>query len=132
MKLSLKLPLAFVAALLVVMAAALFGIQRLHQALDTYETTVAQKVEHERRASGMLVDFKVQVQEWKNVLLRGKDTAQRERFWTAFQKQEKAVTDAARSLLADLPAGPARDKVQQFLDAHTRMGEAYRKGYADF
>ncbi|GAA4422623.1 methyl-accepting chemotaxis protein [Acidovorax lacteus] len=132
MKLSLKLPLAFMAALAVVVAAALFGIQRLHQALDTYETSVAHSVDHERRASAMLVDFKVQVQEWKNVLLRGKDTAQRERFWGAFQKQEKAVADAARHLLADLPAGPARDKVQQFLDAHTRMSEAYRKGFADF
>ena len=69
MKLSLKLPLAFTVSLLLLFAAALFGISRLNQALDTYQTTVAQSFEHERMAAGMLNNFKVQVQEWKNVLL---------------------------------------------------------------
>lgn len=36
MKLSLKLPLAFLAALLLLMGAALFGIQQLNQALAVY------------------------------------------------------------------------------------------------
>ena len=85
MKLSLKLPLAFLAALLLLMGAALFGIQQLNQALAVYETTVAQSYTQERKAATMLQDFKVQdfqvqVQELKNVLLRGKDSAQRERY----------------------------------------------------
>ena len=41
MKLSLKLPLAFTVSLLLLLAAALFGISRLNQALDTYQTSVA-------------------------------------------------------------------------------------------
>lgn len=36
MKLSLKLPLVFTASLLLLLAAALFGISRLNSALDTY------------------------------------------------------------------------------------------------
>jgi methyl-accepting chemotaxis protein-1 (serine sensor receptor) len=80
MKLSLKLPLAFLAALLLLMGAALFGIQQLNQALAVYETSVAQSYTQERIAATMLQDFKVQVQELKNVLLRGKDSAQRERY----------------------------------------------------
>ncbi|RAR55119.1 UNVERIFIED_CONTAM: hypothetical protein C7454_103119 [Acidovorax defluvii] len=62
MKLSLKLPLTFTVALLLLFAAALFGISRLNQALDTYQTTVAQSFENERLAATMLNDFKVQVQ----------------------------------------------------------------------
>ena len=62
MKLSLKLPPTFTVALLLLFAAALFGISRLNQALDTYQTTVAQSFENERLAATMLNDFKVQVQ----------------------------------------------------------------------
>jgi len=105
MKLSLKLPLAFTVSLLLLFAAALFGISRLNQALDTYQTTVAQSFEHERMAAGMLNNFKVQVQEWKNVLLRGKDPAQLTRYWAAFEKQEQAIKDEAQKLVAALPPG---------------------------
>ena len=132
MKLSLKLPLAFTVSLLLLLAAALFGISRLNQALDTYQTSVAQSFEHERMASGMLNDFKVQVQEWKNVLLRGKDPAQLTRYWAAFQKQEKSINEQAQKLLAALPAGEGRERVSQFVQAHERMGAAYRQGFEAF
>ncbi|HTH10574.1 methyl-accepting chemotaxis protein [Acidovorax sp.] len=132
MKLSLKLPLAFTASLLLLFAAALFGISRLNQALNTYQTTVAQSFEHERMAASMLNDFKVQVQEWKNVLLRGKDPAQLTRYWTAFEKREQAIGEQARKLLAALPPGEARERVHQFSQAHERMGAAYRKGFEAF
>ena len=73
----------------------------------------------------MLQDFKVQVQEWKNGLLRGKDSAQRERYWAAFQKQERIVAQDASQLLAELPPGPALDKVRAFSQALERMGAAW-------
>ncbi len=132
MKLSLKLPLAFTVSLLLLFAAALFGISRLNQVLDTYQTTVAQSFEHERMAAGMLNNFKMQVQEWKNVLLRGKDPAQLTRYWAAFEKQEKAIKDEAQKLVVALPPGEGRERVQQFSQAHERMGAAYRKGFEAF
>ena len=132
MKLRLKLPLVFTAALLLLLAAALFGIARLNQALTTYETEVAASVDHERVAASMLVAFKVQVQEWKNVLLRGKDAAQLKRYWAAFEKEEAAIQTQAAQLLKGLPAGDARERVQQFAQAHQRMGTDYRKGLEAF
>ncbi len=132
MKLRLKLPLVFTAALLLLLAAALFGIARLNQALTTYETEVAASVDHERAAASMLVAFKVQVQEWKNVLLRGKDAEQLKRYWAAFEKEEAAIQAQAAKLLSGLPAGDARERVQQFAQAHQRMGADYRKGLEAF
>jgi len=132
MKLSLKLPLAFTASLLLLFAAALFGISRLNQALDTYQTTVAQSFESERLASSMLNDFKVQVQEWKNVLLRGKDPALLTRYWASFEKQETTIRAEAHKLLTLLPPGDERDHVAKFVQAHERMGVAYRKGFDAF
>ncbi|HQQ71981.1 MAG TPA: methyl-accepting chemotaxis protein, partial [Alicycliphilus sp.] len=132
MKLSLKLPLVFAAALLLLLAAALFGISRLNQALDIYQTQVRASVEHERAAAEMLQGFKVQVQEWKNVLLRGQDPQQLQRYWAAFEKQEAAIREHARRLLAAMPAGLARERVQQFAQAHERMGRDYRRGLEAF
>ena len=116
-------------SLLLLLAAALFGISRLNQALDTYQTSVAQSFEHERMASSMLNDFKVQVQEWKNVLLRGKDPEQLTRYWAAFQKQEKSINEQAQKLLAALPAGEGRERVSQFVQAHERMGRRLSPGF---
>ena len=100
MKLSLKLPLAFLAALLLLMGAALFGIQQLNQALAVYETSVAQSYAQERKAATMLQDFKVQVQEWKNVLLRGSDPAALDKYWNQFVEQETKVQQRLDALLA--------------------------------
>ena len=76
MKLSLKLPLTFASALLLTLAAALYGIYSLNQSLNTYQTTVHANNDHERAVGDMGSAFKVQVQEWKNTLLRGKDPKQ--------------------------------------------------------
>jgi hypothetical protein len=35
------------------------------------------------------VDFKIQVQEWKNILLRGRNISDREKYLSSFQNQEK-------------------------------------------
>ncbi|GKT20518.1 methyl-accepting chemotaxis protein [Acidovorax sp. SUPP3334] len=132
MKLSRKLPLVFTLALLLLFAAALVGIGRLNAALTTYQTTVATSTDQERMASDILRDFQVQVQEWKNVLLRGKEDAQLSRYWTAFEKSESQVQTQARKLLGELPAGNVRERIGQFLEAHQRMGVAYRKGLEAF
>jgi methyl-accepting chemotaxis protein-1 (serine sensor receptor) len=132
MKLSLKLPLAFGAALLLVAASALFGIYTLNQALSDYGGTVQDKVASERAVTDLLVAFKVQVQEWKDTLLRGKDPKRLDKHWSAFEKQEKAVADLAGKLVASLPEGESKAIVQRFAAAHAKMGEGYRKGFDAF
>ncbi len=132
MKLSLKLPLTFAAALVLVAASALFGIYTLRQALDVYGGAVQDKAASEREVNDMLVAFKVQVQEWKDTLLRGKDPQKLDKHWGAFQKQEKVVSDRAAKLVASLPEGETKSTVQRFAAAHLKMGEGYRKGFAAF
>jgi methyl-accepting chemotaxis protein len=132
MKLALKVPLAFAAALLLVAAGGLFGIYRLNQSLDVYGGEVQADTAHERAVSDMLVAFKGQVQEWKDTLLRGKDPARLERHWGAFQKQEQQVHELANRLLATLPPGEGKALVEKFAAAHAVMGEGYRKGFEAF
>jgi methyl-accepting chemotaxis protein-1 (serine sensor receptor) len=132
MNLKKKLPLAISGILAALMAAALVGIHSLNQSVALYETEVSAQHAHERDIADMLVTFKTQVQEWKDTLLRGKDPALLDKHWGAFAKQEAAVDDKAKALLATLPAGESRTLVEQFAAAHTQMGIDYRKGFDAF
>ena len=44
------------------------------------------------------LQFKVQVQEWKNVLLRGKQPADLDKYWKQFEDRQRDV----QSILGDL------------------------------
>ena len=65
--------LGLVLALL--LGAALFGIATLYRTLGTYDSTVLQRVAQERAVSRMESEFKTQVLEWKNTLLRARTRA---------------------------------------------------------
>ena len=58
MKIRYKLPLALGGALLMAIAAGLFGIYQLNRTVDTYAQVIAQDFTSERAAAQILVDFK--------------------------------------------------------------------------
>ncbi|MDZ7866238.1 methyl-accepting chemotaxis protein [Acidovorax sp.] len=122
--------LGLVLALMI--GAALFGIAALYSTLGTYDATVLQRVAQERAVSRMESEFKTQVMEWKNTLLRGEDSRKRELHWNAFQASEKRVADAAKALAPQLVDSAERAALQKFADAHTRMAQGYRKGFEAF
>ncbi|WP_233831708.1 methyl-accepting chemotaxis protein [Paraburkholderia sp. ZP32-5] len=132
MKLTTKLSLAFAAALLLMFSAAIYGLFSLNQSVKTYNTDVRNQVANERAVLIMLATFKLQVQEWKDILLRGKDPSKLEHGWAAFEQQEHAVDEQARALLDTLPEGKSRELVAQFAAAHTAMGSGYRQGLEAF
>ena len=129
MKLKIKIPLAFAAIALLMAMFGLFGIYRLTNAIDVTTTAVKVDVANEQAAGALLAEFRLQVQEWKNTLLRGKDPAQRAKYWAAFQKSEADVGRRAAALRDALQAGDSKDLVARFADAHARMGADYRKGF---
>lgn len=132
MKLSRKLPLAFAAVAFLIAFAGLFGVYKLNRSLNIYSQEIKTDFAAQQAVAVMHLDFKTQVQEWKNVLLRGKDPQQLDKYWSSFQKHEDKVRKSALKLQSILASGEARDIVQQFAQAHAKMGEGYRKGFEDF
>jgi methyl-accepting chemotaxis protein len=132
MKLSLKLPLAFAAALLLALGASLYGIYSLNQSIASYATTVRAASSGAFNVKVLESGFKTQVQEWKNVLLRGKDPQALDKHWRAFLGSERDVRERATKLLAALPAGEERSLVERFVAAHATMGQGYRKAFEAF
>ena len=131
MKLSRKLPLGFAAVTLLVACAGLFGMAQMNRSLDTYRQAVAIEGQSQQ-VEALLSNFRKQLQEWKNTLLRGKDEAERAKYWDAFQKTEAEVAADVKALHAALPSGEVATLVERFGDAHAQMGADYRRGYQDF
>lgn len=97
-----------------------------------FNTLTSVQMVNALEAEAILNRFKTQVQEWKNVLLRGSDHAQRTRYWDQFQQQEAAIQQALDHLLPRLQDDSARELMTQFRIAHQRMGDAYRDGFEAF
>jgi methyl-accepting chemotaxis protein len=132
MMLSRKLPLAFAFAVLLGLAAALVGLYSLNRSIHTYATEVQAGTDNERAVNDLAVSFKLQVQEWKNTLLRGKKAKDLDKHWGAFNKVEREMAEKSARLVAALGPGSARSLVEQFAAAHTAMGHNYRKGFEAF
>ncbi len=132
MELSKKLPLAFAVALGVLLLAGVFGIFQLMGSVNTYKTDVMNTVAAERRVASVNDHFAGAIQEWKNVLLRGKDAEQLSKYWAGHEKEMKAVLSDLKTLEADLPAGAAKDLTRKLASAMATTAEGYKKGYDAF
>ncbi|PXW97516.1 methyl-accepting chemotaxis protein-1 (serine sensor receptor) [Sphaerotilus hippei] len=132
MNIDRKVPLAFALALLLTLAAGLGGLFISSRSLDTLRADVLERVADERATAVMVSHFKTQVQEWKNLLLRGMDGALLERHWSAFQDEEKAVAEGAQALKARLRDPALRELLERFIAAHRQMATGYRAGLEKF
>lgn len=132
MNLSRKLPLAIAMALLFTLAAGFFGLWSAHRSLGVFHGDVQRHMAAERLAAEVEGHFKTQVQEWKNVLLRGSDNALREQHWKGFLADERAVQDKTAALLALVDDASLREIAQGFVAQHRKMGEGYRVGLDKF
>jgi len=110
----------------------LYGFTSLSQILAIYDDALNQQVAHERQILTIENDFKKQVQEWKDVLLRGHEQSNYDKYWGKFLAKERAIREHGQALRQRLPAGKARRLLQEFLKSHQAMGEAYRRGLEEF
>jgi methyl-accepting chemotaxis protein-1 (serine sensor receptor) len=132
MKLVHQLPLALGAALLAASAAGLFGVFQMNDAANAYGRIIEVDGAQARQVSDALIAFKNQVQNGKDVVLRGKNPEQLDKYWAAFQKYEQAVQSATERLAVELPPGDARAKIERFNVLHKEMGQAYRNALEQF
>ena len=85
------------------------------------------------QARSAQVSFKKQVQEWKNVLLRGHDPEAFQKYQKAFQQEEEAVgkdIEALRTLLGKLDLRSTN--LDLAVGSHTTLGQRYREALKQF
>lgn len=108
----------------------LFSIWSMNRAYEKSFARFSEAAELEDHALQAQIAFKVQVQEWKNVLLRGDDDQDRRKYFAAFEDQESEVQThlaviGQRSDIAELADYAASAKA--IAAQHQLLGKSYRE-----
>lgn len=120
-------------AIAILTAISLTTILSLRDDLKEYDFVVNTEIRSAQLADQMNIEFKRQVQEWKNVLIRGSDDGKREKYWGRFQEQESKIQALGKELVPLLNDSPEQtSQANDFLRSHKKMGADYRRGFNDF
>lgn len=77
--------------------------------------------------------FKIQVQEWKNILIRGNDKEKFNRYLKQFGDEEKVVQESLRNAAEVLTTlGLESREVEATRQAHSELGKKYREALKGF
>ncbi len=132
MKITHRIPFAVLASGVLMLLAALGGLWSMWQVQHRYANEVMAEARQAAELQSALADFKTQVQEWKNVLLRGADAKALDKHWAGFEAEEAKVQETTRSLLAATTEPAQKQALEAFLAAHATAGAGYRKGLEAF
>ncbi|TQM06557.1 methyl-accepting chemotaxis protein-1 (serine sensor receptor) [Pseudoxanthomonas sp. 3HH-4] len=124
-----KLLGALTLGLAVILLCALAGLGSAWLSLSTeVPEEVAQAAEGERLSR----DFRVQVQEWKNILIRGHDEEQRTKYVGAFDQKGREVAALAKTLSSGIADPQARRLAADFAIQHRELEGNYRAALVQF
>jgi methyl-accepting chemotaxis protein len=127
-----RILLLFGLCVAVLLSAAAYGFRQYSQSVQVFATDVKASQANAIDVLTVETNFKKQVQEWKDTLLRGKKPAALDKHWTAFQQRESDVRSATERMRTSVTDPEAAQLIDQFVAAHKQMGEAYRRGLQTF
>jgi len=126
--LQFKVLLIAAGAMLFGVLVALFALFRVYGSTQELDRISREDFQVQMQILRGEATFKQQVQEWKNVLLRGRDPALFDKHWKAFQKYEKDTQETIREARSGTSHEDVRRGLEAFLAAHKQAGDGYRKG----
>jgi methyl-accepting chemotaxis protein len=132
MKISTKL-LAFAGGVIVVFGVlALTLLFELRSMAMSYDAVVSGPLRQMDAARVVQLDFKKQVQEWKDILVRGHTPADLEKYTRQFHAEDEAVRASAARLAAEIEDPAVQSLIGRFIDAHDSLDRSYQAAYDAF
>ena len=119
------------ASVFLVILIALFCFRYLSHAVTAYSDLMSGTLKSSQMVDTANLEFKIQVQEWKNVLLRGSKPENLDKYWKQFESHESKVNaqlTALQTLATNQNDPMLVSQIKELLDEHTQLGVAYRKG----
>ena len=121
-----------IGSLVLMLVVALAGVLTLAQDLRSYRLLMEGPQTTANLINETNLTFKTQVQEWKNVLLRGSKQSDLDRYWQQFQDSEKQVQALLGKIIEQDLSGTFRERLASLQREHRGLGEKYRDGLQRF
>ncbi|MCP3749230.1 methyl-accepting chemotaxis protein [Pseudomonas sp. SBB6] len=118
-------------SLLAILLIALVCFQLLSSSVRGYGQLIDGPLQASQLIDEANLQFKVQVQEWKNVLLRGKQPTELDKYWQQFLAREQQVQGILDQLI-EHSEQPLKARAEQLKDSHRQLGQAYAQGRQAF
>ena len=122
-------------SILLLIIVSLLCFHYLSRGITSYQTLLNGTLEASQLVDNANLEFKIQVQEWKNVLLRGKNPENLQKYWSQFESQEQKVNAQLNQLREQASAhqnAALVSQVQTLITEHQQLGQAYRAGRDQF
>lgn len=132
MRISTKLTCFFLGVVVLFMGLSATLLAQINVVSAGYDELIEGAIRHADQARVAQVDFKKQVQEWKNILLRGHQADDLARYSKAFHEQEARVRREAQILAETVTDEAARQLLAEFHTAHGLLGTQYQRGLEVF
>ncbi len=133
MSIKKTLILLFIFTIALLIGVGLYGAITYKKVMDESLQISDEYASMESTALTAQVHFKKQVQEWKNILLRGTDSNFYDQYLAQFISEEERTRKQINLLVSKLEADSNGKKIaQQFLTAHLRLGQLYREALPAF
>jgi len=107
-------------------------VNRIGQVSAEYNQIIESKLNAAERSREMQVGFKKEVQEWKNILLRGDDAKDLAKYTAQFSEESSEVTKLAKGLAESLDNTDAKGKIKEFLTEHEVLQGKYQAALTVF
>lgn len=120
--------IAFI-GIVIAITVAINGYTVLEKDLVTQSKRAIDAVDTARLAQ---VSLKKQVQEWKDILLRGEDPEKLEKYTNGFIEQESTVAKSLVKLKSLTLNKAIHTKIDRFIEVHKSMGKKYRSGMESY
>ncbi|MCR4542406.1 methyl-accepting chemotaxis protein [Pseudomonas sp. 18.1.10] len=116
-------------SLLAMLLIALACFNFLSNGVQSYRSLIDGPLQTSQLIDEANLQFKVQVQEWKNVLLRGKQPQDMEKYWGQFQDRQRDVQGILTRLVAQTHDDATLSRrIEALREEHQQLGVAYQKG----